>query len=731
MVNKLETNCYNKNMGFLRTVRMDLRAVFEKDPAARNIVEVILAYPGFHAIFFHRISHMLWNLKIPVIPRLLSHIARFLTGIEIHPAAKIGAGFFIDHGMGVVIGETTEIGQNCLLYQGVTLGGTGKEKGKRHPTLGKNVVVGTGAKILGPIRIGDYAKIGANSVVLKDVPEYAIVVGVPGKIIKKKILRVGEDGLVEALDHVQLADPIEETLNELKEYIDRLQERIEKIEGRGGIMKIFNTLSGEKEDFLPIVQGKVGIYACGVTVYDYCHIGHARSAIVFDVINRYLKYKGYETKFVRNFTDIDDKIIKKANEENTTWDKVAKKYIDEYYTDMDMLGIARADVEPKATEHISEMIEIIRGLIEKGFAYEISEGENKSVYFSVEKFSDYGKLSKKDLNDLLSGARVEVDDRKLSPLDFALWKASKEGEPFWDSPWGNGRPGWHIECTAMAIKHLGECIDIHGGGADLIFPHHENEIAQSEAFVGKPFAGYWIHNGFITIDREKMSKSLGNFFTIREVLNRYDPDVVRLFMLSSHYRSPIEFSEDQLKEMEPALERYYSTVLRMDDFIMQNINIVDDKTKEKNADLIKWFDSMIGKFKERFEDAMNDDFNTAIVVGSIFELIRDINKFLDSKPLGRLAVRLIMSAKEALNIPGEVFNIFRRTPLEWNIELLKIKKIPLSKSDIEQKINDRHTARKNKDWSQADNIRKELEEKGILLEDRKDGTLWKVRIHHE
>lgn len=715
-------------MNFFQTLKRDLNAVFEKDPAARNVLEVILTYPGFHAIFIHRISHKLWNLKIPVIPRLFSHIARFLTGIEIHPAAKIGAGFFIDHGMGVVIGETAEIGENCLLYQGVTLGGTGKEKGKRHPTLGKNVVIGTGAKVLGPIRIGDYAKIGANSVVLKEVPDYAIVVGVPGRIIKKKVIKVAEEGLVETLDHIQLPDPVEEALSELKDHIERLQEKIEKIEGRGGIMRIFNTMTGKKEDFLPLVQGKVGIYACGVTVYDYCHIGHARSAIVFDVINRYFKYKGFETKFVRNFTDIDDKIIKKANDEKTTWDAVAKKYIDEYYTDMNMLGIAKADVEPKATEHISEMIEIIKGLVEKGFAYEISEGENKSVYFSVQKFSDYGKLSKKDLNDLLSGARVDIDERKASPLDFALWKASKESEPWWDSPWGKGRPGWHIECTAMAIKHLGECIDIHGGGADLIFPHHENEIAQSEAFVGKPFARYWLHNGFITIDKEKMSKSLGNFFTIREVLDRYDPEVVRLFMLSSHYRSPIEFSEEQLKEMESALERYYSTVSRMDEFIMQNI---DEKAAWKNTDLINWFDSVVGKFKERFEDAMNDDFNTALVVGNIFELIRDINRFLDSKPSGQLSVRLIMSAKEALNIPGEVFNIFRRTPLEWNVELLKVKKIPLSESDIEQKINERHLARKNKDWSQADTIRKELEEKGVLLEDRKDKTLWKVKIHHD
>jgi len=715
-------------MGFLQDIKRDLRAVFEKDPAARNVIEVILTYPGFHAIFIHRISHILWKLKIPIIPRLLSHIARFLTGIEIHPAAKIGAGFFIDHGMGVVIGETVEIGENCLLYQGVTLGGTGKERGKRHPTLGNNVVIGTGAKILGPIRIGNYAKVGANSVVLREVPDYAIVVGVPGKIIKKKFIRVGES-FVEALDHVQLQDPVEESITEIKDYLDRLHERIEKLEGRGGIMKVYNTMSGKKEDFIPLTQGKVSIYACGVTVYDYCHIGHARSAIVFDVINRYLKYKGYKTKFVRNFTDIDDKIIKKAQEENKLWDEIARKYIDEYYKDMDILGIARADVEPKATEHITEMINIIQGLINKGFAYEIPEGQNKSVYFSVEKFSEYGKLSKKDLKDLLAGARVDVDERKTSPLDFVLWKASKEGEPWWDSPWGRGRPGWHIECTAMSIKHLGESIDIHGGGADLIFPHHENEIAQSEAYTGKPFARYWVHNGFITIDKEKMSKSLGNFFTIKEVLDKYDAEVVRLFMLSSHYRSPIEFSEDQLKETESSLERYYSTLARMDEFIARNLT--KETTDSKNTDLINWFNSIVDRFKERFEEAMNDDFNTAIVTGNTFELIREINRFLDSKPTGQSAAELILKSKEALNMLGEVFNIFKRTPLQWNVDLLKIKNIPFSQSEIEQKIHDRHIARANKEWSLADRIRKELEDKGILLEDNRQGTSWKVRIHND
>jgi cysteinyl-tRNA synthetase len=710
-------------MGFFHDIKRDLHAVFERDPAARNTLEVILAYPGFHAIFIHRISHSLWKLKIPVLPRLLSHIARFLTGIEIHPAAKIGAGFFIDHGMGVVIGETTEIGEEVLLYQGVTLGGTGKEKGKRHPTLGNHVVVGTGAKILGPIKIGDYVKIGANSVVLKSVPDYSVVVGVPGKIIKKKVMRVVQEGIEEALDHVRLPDPMEEEMLELKEHLARLESRIERLEGKGGKVKIFNTMTGKKEDFSPVAKDKVGIYACGVTVYDYCHIGHARSAVVFDVIRRYFKYRGFDVKYVRNFTDIDDKIIKRANEEGITWDAVAQKYIDEYYTDMDRLGVARADVEPKATEHIKEMIDVISGLIEKGYAYEIAEGENKSVYFSVDKFPEYGKLSKKEQKELLAGARVDVDERKKNPVDFALWKASKEGEPWWYSPWGKGRPGWHIECTAMVIKHLGESIDIHGGGADLIFPHHENEIAQSEAYTGKPFAKYWVHNGFITIDKEKMSKSLGNFFTIREILDKYDAEVIRLFILSSHYRSPIEFSNEQLYDAESSLERYYSTMARIDDFLSN-----EAIGKGQEAIGLKEFTVVLDSFKEQFESAMNDDFNTALAIGHIFELVREVNKFLDSKPSGEAAKALIKRAKDVFLTIGEVLNLFQRTPAQWNIDLLKIKKIPLTESEIEDKIEERKSARQNKDWAMADSIRKELEEKGIILEDKRDGTSWKVKI---
>lgn len=707
-------------MGFFGNIRRDYRAVFERDPAARNGLEVFFAYPGFHAIFWHRINHVLWKLGVPFIPRFFSHIARFLTGIEIHPAAKIGPGFFIDHGMGVVIGETAEVGENCLLYQGVTLGGTGKEKGKRHPTLKNNVVVGAGAKVLGAITVGNNVIIGANSVILKAVPDNAICVGVPGRITRKKIVRMTtEDGMVEVMDY--FPDPVVEKQKELESRIDELTKRLDSVEmamDRGGRMKIYNTLTGKKEEFMPVEPGKVGMYACGVTVYDHCHIGHARSAVVFDVMRRYMIYKGYQFKYVRNFTDIDDKIINKANKEGVTWDAIARKYTDEYYRDMDRLGIGRADVEPKATDHIKEIIEMVSGLVEKGYAYEI----DGSIYFEVSKFAGYGKLSKRDLEDLMAGARVEVDERKKNPMDFALWKASKEGEPAWESPWGPGRPGWHIECSAMSRKHLGETLDIHGGGADLIFPHHENEIAQSEAYTGRPFVRYWVHNGFITVDKEKMSKSLGNFFTIQEILNKFDPEAVRFFLLSTHYRSPIEFSDEQLREAEASIDRYYTTVLRIREFLSQ------DGAKEKAAADEKALEDLLSKFVEKFKEAMDDDFNTALAIGNVFELIRMLNKYMDGRPSGSNANGLIQKAAGFLKETGNVLNIFTRTPEEWYKALMDVKNIGLAEADILLRINERKEARERKDWAGADKIRKELEEKGILLEDRKDGTGWKIKI---
>ena len=707
-------------MGFWKDIHRDYRAVFERDPAARSRIEVFLAYPGFHAILLHRINHALWHAGIPVIPRVLSHIARFLTGIEIHPAAGIGAGTVIDHGMGVVIGETAEVGENCLLYQGVTLGGTGKEKGKRHPTLKNNVVVGSGAKILGAITIGNNVIIGANSVILKSVPDNAICVGVPGRITRQKIVRMTtEEGMVEVMDH--FPDPTVERIRDLETRVDEIAKRldsVEKISERGGRMKIYNTLTGKKEDFVPVEKGKVKMYACGITAYDLCHIGHARSAIVFDVIRRYLAYRGLQVTFVKNFTDIDDKIINRSKQEHIPWDAVARKYIGEYYSDMEMLGVGRADLEPKATEHIREIIAIVQGLIDKGYAYPV-DGD---VYFAVEKFSGYGKLSKRELEDMMAGARVEVDERKRNPMDFALWKSSKEGEPSWESPWGPGRPGWHIECSAMSLKHLGESFDIHGGGADLAFPHHENEIAQSEAYTGKPFAKYWVHNGFITVDKEKMSKSLGNFFTIKEILAKFDAEVVRFFLLSTHYRSPIEFSDEQLREAEASIDRYYTTVLRIRDFLSQ------ESTKERAGSDEKSLEDMLAKFLDRFREAMDDDFNTALAIGNIFELIRMSNKYMDGKPSGTKAVELVKKTDEMLRESGNVLNLFHRTPEEWYKALMAVKEIGLTEGDIVFRIGERKAARERKDWAEADRIRKELEEKGILLEDRKDGTGWKVRV---
>jgi cysteinyl-tRNA synthetase len=705
-------------MGFWKTIKRDYRAVFERDPAARNCFQVILTYPGFHAIFLHRISHALWKRKVPLLPYLISAFARFLTGIEIHPGARIGPGFFIDHGMGVVIGETAEIGEDCLLYQGVTLGGTGKEKGKRHPTLGNHVVVGAGAKVLGNIRIGDYVKIGANSVVLKSVPDHSIVVGVPGRVIKRKTLRFMDEGIVEMLDHVHIPDPVEERFNFLEQRLSEFERRIEKLEGRGGKMRVFNTLTGRKEEFIPLDNRKVKMYVCGVTVYDYCHVGHARSAVVFDVIRRYLRFKGYEVTFIRNFTDIDDKIIKRAKEEGIPWHEVARKYTEEFYRDMDSLGVERADIEPRATEYINEMIEVIKTLIEKGHAY-VVDGD---VYFSVSSFPEYGKLSKRERSSMLAGVRVEIDERKRDPIDFALWKASKEGEPSWPSPWGPGRPGWHIECTVMSMKNLGETFDIHGGGADLIFPHHENEIAQSEAYTGKPFARYWIHNGFITIDKEKMSKSLGNIFTIREVLQKYDPEVLRFFLLSTHYRSPVEFSEDSLKEAVHSLERFYNTIERVQEYL--GFVKIDEAVTEETSS----FEESIKRFKEAFIDAMDDDFNTALAIAHIFELIKEINRFIDKGPRSKKAIELLTGALEEIKKAGGVLNLFTKTPRQWYLALARMRGIDITEEYINEKIRLRAEARKAKDYKTADAIRKELEEKGIILEDKRDRTEWKVRL---
>ncbi len=362
------------------------------------------------------------------------------------------------------------------------------------------------------------------------------------------------------------------------------------------------------------------------------------------------------------------------------------------------------------------MIELIQGLINKGHAYTV----NGNVFFEVSTFPEYGKLSKRNLDEMMAGARVDVDERKRNPLDFALWKASKEGEPFWETPWGRGRPGWHIECSAMSTKYFGGTFDIHGGGADLIFPHHENEIAQSEALSGEPFVRYWMHNGFITVDKEKMSKSLGNFFTVKEILQKYDPEVVRCFLVSTHYRSPIEFSDAQLNEVELSIDRYYSTLMRINEFL----ETTDTAEKAPGGEE---FEGIISATRQKLEEAMDDDFNTALAMGHIFEFVREVNRFLDSKPSGQRARELTLKAKAALVELGGVLNIFQRTPENWYKSLMKVKNIGLTGEDIRGKITERQHARQEKDWDRADRIRKELEDRGVILEDKKDGTTWKIK----
>jgi cysteinyl-tRNA synthetase len=491
------------------------------------------------------------------------------------------------------------------------------------------------------------------------------------------------------------------------------------------MIKIFNTLTGKKEEFVPLHPGKVTMYACGVTVYDYSHLGHARGAVAFDLIQRYFRRKGFDVKYVRNFTDIDDKIINRAKEEAITPAEVAHKYIDAYQEDMKRLGVGRADVEPKATEHIEEMIQVVQGLVEHGHAY-VVDGD---VYFRVASFKDYGKLSKRNVEDLKAGARVEVDERKHDPLDFALWKASKPGEPAWASPWGPGRPGWHIECSAMAFKHLGETFDIHAGGKDLIFPHHENEIAQSEAYSGKKFVNYWIHNGFVNINQEKMSKSLGNFFTIRDILDQYDAEIVRLFLLSTHYRSPIDFSDANLKDARAGLDRFYTMKEGIVKFLAGK-----KASTAKPEDVIEATDrelyEKILSLPEAFEEAMDDDFNTAFAIGLLYDLVRDVNKFIvEADKKNTDAANIILSAAlDSFADVSKTLGIFLRTPEDWFKEgRLTDSKIAFSVERIEEFIHLRNEARTRRDWAEADRIRKLLIDGGVELFDRADGTVWKPK----
>lgn len=463
-------------------------------------------------------------------------------------------------------------------------------------------------------------------------------------------------------------------------------------------MKLYNTLTQKKETFVPIEAGKVRMYSCGPTVYNYFHIGNARPFIVFDVLRRFLEYTGYEVTFIQNFTDVDDKIINRSHEEGISPGDVSEKYIQEYFTDADALGIKRASVHPKVSEHMPEIIAMIKTLEEKGLAYNV----DGNVYYHVDAFKDYGKLSKQSIDDLKSGARIDVNDEKHSPLDFALWKKKKDGEPYWESPWGQGRPGWHIECSAMSKKHLGETIDIHGGGQDLIFPHHENEIAQSEGCCGKPFANYWVHNGYINIDNEKMSKSKGNFFTVRDIAKTFDLEAVRMFLLMAHYRSPVNFSEPLLQQAASALERLYTAKFQMA-FLLENAS-TEIATEKEQA----WIDSLV-KYKNDFVAAMDDDINTADAIAVIFELVRDLNSNLDA------------SSSQPAIIAGQ--NLFAELTAVLGLAV-KDKETNLDEA-VEDLIAQRQAARKAKDFKRADEIRDELLAKGIVLEDTREGVKWK------
>ena len=463
-------------------------------------------------------------------------------------------------------------------------------------------------------------------------------------------------------------------------------------------MKLYNTLTQKKEEFVPIEEGKVRMYSCGPTVYNYFHIGNARPFIVFDVLRRFLEYIGYDVKFVQNFTDVDDKIINRSIEEGITAAEVADKYIAEYFKDADALGIRRADVHPRVSDHMPEIIEMIKALEERGLAYNV----DGNVYYQVDHFHDYGKLSKQSIDDLKSGARIDVNDEKRSPLDFALWKKKKDGEPYWESPWGQGRPGWHIECSAMSRKHLGESIDIHGGGQDLIFPHHENEIAQSEGSCGCKFANYWVHNGYININNEKMSKSKGNFFTVRDIAKHYDLEVVRMFMLMAHYRSPVNFSDELLGQAQNALERLYNAKYQME-YLLEN-----NKTEAAAEEEKTWMDSL-AQYKKGFIDAMDDDLNTADAIAAIFELVRDANSHR-SESSSREAV------KAALNLFKELTGVIGLAAKEKETNL---------ESEVEALIAQRQEARKNKNFALADEIRDALLAKGIILEDTREGVKWK------
>ncbi len=484
-------------------------------------------------------------------------------------------------------------------------------------------------------------------------------------------------------------------------------------------IKIYNTLSRRKELLRPIEEGHVKLYVCGITSYDYCHIGHARSALVFDMVVRYLRHRGLKVTFVRNFTDIDDKIIIRANEQGVDASSLALRFINEFYTDMDALGTLRPDLEPKATEHINEMISLIEELIAKDIAYQ----SGSDVYFRVAQFAGYGQLSGRSLEDMQAGARVEVNDKKEHPMDFVLWKGAKPGEPKWSSPWGEGRPGWHIECSAMSKKYLGETFDIHGGGKDLIFPHHENEIAQSCGATGKTFANLWMHHGFVTIKDEKMSKSLGNFLTIRDVLNQYDPEVLRLFIFSTQYRNPLDFTETALQDAQSGLERMYECLAQLEALPESGpggASSISDKDRNGLQSLVS-----------RFHQAMDNDFNTAQALGHLFDTVKLINKAMRGLPQHPISedLQLLRETGTAFRDLAGVLGLLRLDPAAVVAEnkAKVMAEIDLDEEEIQQLIAKRNQARAAKDWAASDEVRDYLLSHRIVLMDSPEGTTWEVK----
>ncbi|WP_294373257.1 cysteine--tRNA ligase [uncultured Clostridium sp.] len=463
-------------------------------------------------------------------------------------------------------------------------------------------------------------------------------------------------------------------------------------------MKLYNSLTRQKEEFVPIVPGEVRMYVCGPTVYNYFHIGNGRTFIIFDTIRRYLEYRGYKVTFIQNFTDIDDKMIKKANDEGITVKELGDKFIEEYYKDADGLQIERATINPRATEYIQEVVDFVKELIDKGFAYEV-DGD---VYFSTKKFENYGQLCGQNLEDLQAGARISVDERKKDPMDFAVWKSQKPGEPAWESPWGLGRPGWHIECSCMAKKLLGDTIDIHGGGMDLKFPHHENEIAQSEAVTGKKFANYWMHAAFVNVDNKKMSKSENNFVTAREALKKYSSDVIRFLMLSGHYRTQINFSEELLDSAKSSVERMYNCINNLE-------NLINEVSRKEINDDEKNYMKSLDKYREKFIEKMDDDFNTADGISVIFDLIKDVNNNININS----SVELCEGALSLIRELGSPLGILQKTE-EKSLE-----------AEIQELIEQRQEARKNRDFALADKIRDDLKARNIVLEDTPQGVRWK------